>query len=490
MWNWLKKILSPPVFDDEEKTRVAGVLHIILLAFVILVITRAVVISINLGQYSFVTMGTPMLVAGTYAILYFFMRKGYVHQVSVVFVFVYWIVTTLAIPGTGGIRGPFYSLYVVVVVAVGLFLGGRWVIGFALASIIAGFSIYQLEIRGVLPVELSYLSAESMFYGVTQHIVTASVFIYLYHQGIARAMRQIRSNEQALAQHAERLEAEITERERAEKELQESEARVKEIAANIPGGAVYQFKLDAEGHRSFPYVSAGWYDLVGVTPEEAQTSAEPSFGHILPEDMPEVERTIALSASTLESWHCEFRIQVEDEIKWLLGNAAPKQQPDGILWSGVITNITPQKQIEVEREHLQQEIIEAQKQAIQELSTPVIPIMEGIIVLPMVGTIDSMRVRDVTRSLLAGISRHKARVVILDVTGVSLMDTGIVNHLNKTIQAAQLKGAQAIVTGISDVVAESIVDLGIDWSDITTLSDLQSGLRVALNQLGLALNRA
>jgi rsbT co-antagonist protein RsbR len=81
-------------------------------------------------------------------------------------------------------------------------------------------------------------------------------------------------------------------------------------------------------------------------------------------------------------------------------------------------------------------------------------------------------------------------VVILDVTGVSLMDTGIVNHLNKTIQAAQLKGAQTIVTGISDVVAESIVDLGIDWSDITTLSDLQSGLRVALNQLGLALNRA
>ncbi len=64
------------------------------------------------------------------------------------------------------------------------------------------------------------------------------------------------------------------------------------------------------------------------------------------------------------------------------------------------------------------------------------------------------------------------------------------NHLNKTIQAAQLKGAQAIVTGISDVVAESIVDLGIDWSEITTLSDLQSGLRVALNQLGLALNRA
>jgi rsbT co-antagonist protein RsbR len=91
--------------------------------------------------------------------------------------------------------------------------------------------------------------------------------------------------------------------------------------------------------------------------------------------------------------------------------------------------------------------------------------------------------------LLAGIGEHRAKVVILDVTGVSLMDTGIVNHLNKTIQAARLKGAQTIVTGISDAVAESIVDLGIDWSDITTLSDLQTGLVVALQSLGVQLQK-
>jgi rsbT co-antagonist protein RsbR len=69
------------------------------------------------------------------------------------------------------------------------------------------------------------------------------------------------------------------------------------------------------------------------------------------------------------------------------------------------------------------------------------------------------------------------------------MDTGIVNHLNKTIQAARLKGAQTIVTGISDAVAESIVDLGIDWSGITTLSDLQTGLLVALDSLGVRLTQ-
>jgi rsbT co-antagonist protein RsbR len=135
--------------------------------------------------------------------------------------------------------------------------------------------------------------------------------------------------------------------------------------------------------------------------------------------------------------------------------------------------------------------IQAQQQTIQDISTPVIPVLNtsqgGIIVMPIVGGVDSVRARDITRSLLAGISKHKARIVILDVTGVSLMDTGIVIHLNKTIQAAQLKGAQTIITGISDVVAESIVDLGIDWSGVTTLSDLQNGLMVVLNSVGLNL---
>ncbi len=143
----------------------------------------------------------------------------------------------------------------------------------------------------------------------------------------------------------------------------------------------------------------------------------------------------------------------------------------------------------------QQEIIESQQQAIRELSTPVIPVMNvpgkagSIIVMPLIGSIDSMRARDITRSLLAGISEHQAKVVILDVTGVAVMDSGVVNHLNKTIQTARLKGASAIVTGISEIVAETIVDLGIDWGTITTLPDLQTGLGAALNSLGFELRK-
>ncbi len=143
-----------------------------------------------------------------------------------------------------------------------------------------------------------------------------------------------------------------------------------------------------------------------------------------------------------------------------------------------------------ERERLQQEVIEAHKQAIQELSTPIIPVMDRIIVMPLVGSIDTMRARDVTRSLLAGIREHRARVVILDITGVPIVDSGVASHLNKTIQAARLKGARTIITGISDAVAETIVDLGIDWSGIETLSSLRMGLVIALNSLGVKLTEA
>jgi GAF domain-containing protein/anti-anti-sigma regulatory factor len=158
--------------------------------------------------------------------------------------------------------------------------------------------------------------------------------------------------------------------------------------------------------------------------------------------------------------------------------------------------ITERERAQEESQRLQQEIIEAQKLAIRELSTPIIPVMDapggagGIIVMPLIGSIDTLRAKDIMRTLLAGIREHRAKVVILDVTGVAIVDSGVANHLNKTIQAARLKGTRTIVTGISDAVAETIVDLGIDWSSVETLTDLRTGLVAALNRLGFRLTKA
>ena len=94
------------------------------------------------------------------------------------------------------------------------------------------------------------------------------------------------------------------------------------------------------------------------------------------------------------------------------------------------------------------------------------------------------------RAVLQGISQHRAKVVIMDITGVPLVDTGVADHLNKTIQAARLKGAHTIVTGVSDAVAETVIDLGIDWSRVETLRDLQTGLVMALRMLGYEIHKA
>ncbi len=154
--------------------------------------------------------------------------------------------------------------------------------------------------------------------------------------------------------------------------------------------------------------------------------------------------------------------------------------------------MTQLQQVEANRklEQASQEIIAAQQQALLELSVPIIPLMDQIIVLPLVGSVDTLRARELMRTLLAGIGEHRAQFVILDVTGVPVMDTGVVGHLNKTIQAARLKGAHVIVTGLSDAVAETIVDLGIDWGEVETLSNLQTGLMVALQRMGVRLVKA
>ncbi len=147
------------------------------------------------------------------------------------------------------------------------------------------------------------------------------------------------------------------------------------------------------------------------------------------------------------------------------------------------------EQAEAERARLQQQMIEAQQQALLELSTPVIPVAEGVIVMPLIGSIDAARARDVMRALLSSISHYRAKVVILDVTGVPVIDSGVAEHLNKSIEAVRLKGAQTIITGISDAVAETIIDLGIDWTGVMTLRDLQSGLAAAMARLNASPGR-
>ncbi|MDM8520429.1 STAS domain-containing protein [Anaerolineales bacterium HSG6] len=150
-----------------------------------------------------------------------------------------------------------------------------------------------------------------------------------------------------------------------------------------------------------------------------------------------------------------------------------------------VTERTAQLEAETqEREKLQQKVIEAQQQAIRDLSSPIIPVLNGVIVSPLVGTMDVERVKDLRRSLLQGIHDHQAKIVILDLTGISVISVEVATALDKVVQAVRLKGSDTIITGISEHVAETIVELGINWTKLETVRDLQTGLIVALNDLG------
>lgn len=132
----------------------------------------------------------------------------------------------------------------------------------------------------------------------------------------------------------------------------------------------------------------------------------------------------------------------------------------------------------------QMEIIDKHRQAMLELSTPVIQVWQGILTLPLIGTIDSFRARQVTEQLLNRITQTRAGFVILDITGVPLVDTNVANHLIKTIRAANLLGARCILVGIGPEIAQTLVRLGIDLSGIDTRATLQDGLELALRAQG------
>ncbi|PYQ93608.1 MAG: transcriptional regulator, partial [Acidobacteria bacterium] len=128
-----------------------------------------------------------------------------------------------------------------------------------------------------------------------------------------------------------------------------------------------------------------------------------------------------------------------------------------------------------------------QQEAIRELSTPVLQIRDRLLLLPIIGVIDSQRAQMITEGLLRAIRGNRAKVVVMDITGVATIDSKVANHLLQTVSAARLMGAFVIVTGLSSEVAQSLVQLGIDLNRLNTVGDLQGGIEEGERLLGYRL---
>ncbi|MEX0719678.1 MAG: STAS domain-containing protein [Balneolaceae bacterium] len=129
-------------------------------------------------------------------------------------------------------------------------------------------------------------------------------------------------------------------------------------------------------------------------------------------------------------------------------------------------------------------VIRDQQEAIRELSTPVLQVRERLLILPMIGIIDPQRSRQLTEQLLQAIRKNRAKVVVIDITGVAAMDSKVANHLVQTVEAARLLGASVIVTGLSSEIAQTLVTIGVDLTKIITVGDLQGGIEEAERKLG------
>ena len=129
-------------------------------------------------------------------------------------------------------------------------------------------------------------------------------------------------------------------------------------------------------------------------------------------------------------------------------------------------------------------VIRQQQDALRELSTPVLRVRERLLILPIIGVLDSDRARQLTEQLLLGIRRHRAKVVVIDVTGASEVDQTVANHIVQTVDASRLMGASVMISGLSPTIAQALVTIGVDLSKMNTIGDLQGGLEEAERLLG------
>ena len=232
---------------------------------------------------------------------------------------------------------------------------------------------------------------------------------------------------------------------------------------------------DLAGHIT--YWNRGAEQVYGHTREQALGREVHTLLHSRA-DRPALERELLASGF----WDGELTHtrsdgqQVIVASRWVL-KRDPRGQPEAILQ--IDTDITARKLAEAAEARRQEEIIKAQALAIEELSTPLIPITDDILVMPLIGMMDSVRAKQVMTSLLEGLATTRGKFAILDITGVPVVDTAVANAILRAAHAARLLGTEVILTGIRPEVAQTLVHLDTDLKNIITRGTLQSGIAYA-----------
>ena len=193
-------------------------------------------------------------------------------------------------------------------------------------------------------------------------------------------------------------------------------------------------------------------------------------------------RTVQMCVDSGNTVEITTEVDLPHGRRWLQCACIPLRDSQGRITRATILmqDVTAQKEQEQAERQRHEEIIEQQQATLAELSTPLLAISDTTVVMPLVGAIDSRRVAQIMETLLEGVSTSRASTVILDITGVALVDTQVANAFIRASQAVSLLGAQVVLTGIRPEVAQTLVGLGVDLRGIITRSTLRDGINYAL----------
>ncbi len=251
------------------------------------------------------------------------------------------------------------------------------------------------------------------------------------------------------------------------------------------GGPVTVFKWVAAAGWPVEYVSPNVAQF-GYHPE-AFMSGQIAYPDIIyPEDLQRVaDEVSAYTDAGVASFEQEYRIVMSGgEVRWIYDYTTIVRNRHGTptYYDGYILDITEQKTAQEERAAMQQHIIDAQRTALSELSMPLIPLSDHVVIMPLIGTIDTTRGGQIMQTLLAGVAAQRSTVAILDITGVKVLDTHVASAIVQAAQAVKLLGAQVVMTGVSPAMAQTLVHLGVDLSTIVPRSTLQAGIAYAMQR--------
>jgi rsbT co-antagonist protein RsbR len=278
----------------------------------------------------------------------------------------------------------------------------------------------------------------------------------------------------------------MSESRRVEATLRDSEQRLLRFLDALPVGV---FVVEPDGRPFYANRSAIEILGKGIMPDattgqlaEVYRAFVAGTDQLYPTERMPLVRALSGEASSVD----DMEIERPDGRILIEIHGAPIRDAEGRIIYGMVSfiDITLRRRAEeaIRERALQQEVIEAQQAALRELSTPLMPIAEGVVVMPIIGMIDSRRAQQIMETLLEGIATHSADIAILDITGVRVVDTQVAGALIRAAQAARMLGARVVLSGISAEVAQTLVHIGAEMQDMIALRSLQQAIAYALAQ--------